>query len=225
MHSKNQVTLQLPEKVKILGISGSPRKSGNSEILLRRALDGARELGADVELLRVADKQINACNGCEACRDTGKCPIDDDMQAIYGKLLEANGIIFATPVYFWGMTGQLKSFIDRTYALAFPEIRLRGKVGGVIVVAGRTAVTLTSVPLYLYFSANHMLAGDYVHGFADQKGGIKKDKHAMKAALELGKQVVSLIRKGFEFPGEYDVPIYRYVARKYDIPISIVDQT
>ena len=225
MHSKNQVTLQLPEKVKILGISGSPRKRGNSEILLRRALDGARELGADVELLRVADKQINACNGCEACRDTGKCPLDDDMQAIYGKLLEANGIIFATPVYFWGMTGQLKSFIDRTYALAFPEIRLRGKVGGIIVVAGRTAPTLVAAQFYIYFSASHMLAGDFVHGFAQKKGGIRKDRHAMQAAWELGKQVVLLARTGFEFPREYDVPIYRYVAREYGISVPPTDQS
>jgi len=211
--------------VKVLGISGSPRKGGNTEILLRQALDGATEAGADVEFLRVADHEINPCDGCWACQETGKCHIDDDMQLVYGKLLEANGIIFATPVYWFGMTGQLKILIDRTFALAFPEARLRNKVGGVIVVAGRTAVTLTSALFYVYFSANHMLAADYLHGFADQKGGIRKDKHAMKAAWELGKQVVLLIRRGFEFPREYDVPIYRYVAREYGIPISAIDQS
>jgi len=122
------------------------------------------------------------------------------------------------------MTGQLKIFMDRTYALTSPEIRLRDKVGGVIVVAGRTAPTLTSALFYIYFSANHMLAGDYVHGFAEKKGGIRKDKHAMQAAWELGRQIVLLARTRFEFPREYNVPIYRYVDREYGIPISPSDQ-
>ena len=209
--------------MKILGISGSPRKRGNTEILLRQALEAATEAGASVELLRAADYRIKPCDGCWGCQETGHCHIDDDMQPIYVKMLEASGIIFATPVYWFGMTGLLKVLIDRTNALAFPESRLHDKVGGIIVVAGRTAATLTSAQFYVYFSANHMLPGDYVHGYADRKGGIRRDKHAMKAASELGRQVVSLIKKGFEFPREYDVPIYRYVARKYDMPISLGD--
>jgi len=86
--------------MKVLAISGSPRKGGNREILLLQALDGARQAEANVEFLRVAEKEINPCDGCNACRETGKCHIEDDMQAIYGKLLEADGIIFATPVFF-----------------------------------------------------------------------------------------------------------------------------
>lgn len=192
--------------------------------MLRQAMDGAAETGAEAEFLRVTDYNIKPCDGCNACMKTGKCRIDDDMQAIYSKLLEANGIIFATPVFLWGMTGQLKSFLDRTYALFFPETRLQNKVGGVIVVAGRTAATLTSAPFYIYFLSNHMLIGDYVQGYADTKGGIKKDKHAMQASWELGKQIVLLARTGFEFPKEYKVPIYRYVMDKYGIPISPIDQ-
>lgn len=210
--------------MKVLAISGSPRKGGNSEILLRLAMDGVREADADVELIRVADKEIEPCNECFKCMERGECIINDDMQEIYGKLLEADGIIFATPVYMYSMTGQLKIFIDRTYALHFPETKLRDKAGGIIVVGGRTAATLTSVLFYLYFVNSHMLAADYVYGYAHEKGGIRKDKHAMKAAWELGKQIVLLARTRFEFPREYKVPIYRYVMEKYGIPITPTDQ-
>jgi len=210
--------------MKVLGISGSPRKGGNTEILLDRTLDAASKAGAEVELVRVSDKNIHHCDGCNACVRTGECRIKDDMQDIYGKLLEADGIVFATPVYVWSMTGQLKIFLDRTYALSFPGSRLANKVGGSIVVAGRQGHQLTQSLFYLYFSAGHMIAADWVNGFAWEKGGIAKDKHALNAASELGKQVVLLIKQGFKFPEEYATSIYRYVPKEYGVPMSPIDQ-
>ncbi|MFC1824585.1 flavodoxin family protein [Thermodesulfobacteriota bacterium] len=210
--------------MKILGISGSPHKGGNTDILLGEALSSANEAGVETELLEIRDRHIKPCDGCLACGKSGRCRIKDDMQHLYRKLLDADGIIFGTPVYFWSMTGMLKVFIDRTIALQFPHRRLANKVGGIIVVASRTGVTSTSSLFYVYFSTNQMFAADYVHGFATAKSGILKDKHAMKSAWELGKQVTSFVKARLKYPAGYAAPIYQVVAEKYGLPISPSEQ-
>lgn len=206
--------------MKVLGILGSPRKGGNTEILLNRTLEAANKSGADVELIRLSDKKISPCNGCNACMMTGDCSIEDDMQDISVKIQEAGGIVFATPVYAWTMTGQMKVFLDRTYALSFKRENMAGKVGGSIVVGGRQGHQLTQSLFYMYFSAAHWIAADWVNGFAWGKGEILKDKHAMQAAHELGEQIVLLIKQGFKFPEKYDQPIYRHVVKEYKISLN-----
>ena len=91
------------EMTKVLGVSCSPRKGGNTEILLQQALAGAGERGAETELVTIFDKEIKPCDGCYACQKTGKCHIKDDMQSIYDRLLAADGIIWGTPVYYFGV--------------------------------------------------------------------------------------------------------------------------
>jgi multimeric flavodoxin WrbA len=102
----------------ILAILGSSRKGGNTEILLNIALKEAKRNGAQVSRVALRDKSIAPCNGCLKCHKSGKCVIKDDMQEIYQGMLAADGILWATPVYFWSMTGQTKTVMDRTYALA-----------------------------------------------------------------------------------------------------------
>ena len=204
--------------MKVLAVSGSPRKGGNTDILLGEALAGVVEMGAAVESLAVRDMNITQCDGCESCRRTGRCHIDDEMEMAYTKLLGADGIIFGTPVFLWSMTGQLKTFLERMSA-----IQLTNKVGGVITVARRTAAMSTASQFYLLFSMMHMLAADWVIGYAGEKGAIRKDKHAMKAARHLGRQVVLLAQKGFQYPEEYPLPLYRYVTKEYGIPSCPTD--
>ena len=83
--------------MKILAVSGSPRKDGNTVILLNEALKGAQQEGAETELCSVSGKTIASCDACISCRKTGRCHINDDMQELYSKLLEADGIIMGTP--------------------------------------------------------------------------------------------------------------------------------
>ena len=120
--------------MKILGLSFSPRVRGNTEILLEAVLSSARRLKAETELYSVAGKEIHPCDGCASCWDTGKCHIKDDMQVVYRKMQEADGIIFGTPVYFYNMTAQGKTVIDRTFALGRSKKGLANKVGGIVVV-------------------------------------------------------------------------------------------
>lgn len=97
----------------VLGVLGSPRQGGNSEMLLDAALEGARSTGAEVEKVVLSKLHVQPCTACEGCADGVQCVLDDDMQPLYKKLEEADVIILASPVYFYGVTAQMKAFIDR----------------------------------------------------------------------------------------------------------------
>ncbi len=204
--------------MKILGLSCSPRKSGNTEILVAEALEGARNEGAEVELLSVSGKEIKPCDGCQACIRTSECHINDDMQPIYRALEEADGIIFGTPIYFYGMSAQAKTIMDRTFAIRRPSIKLANKVGGIIAVAGNIGLMDAIKDLYFYIAINHMVAADYVGAYATEKGAIRDNEQAMKMSWELGREMVQLVNKKFEFPEEFQrLRLSAVVAEKYGL--------
>ena len=102
---------------KVLILSGSPRKGGNSDTLCDRFMQGAVEAGHDVEKIRVAEKKIGFCSGCYYCQKSGGvCAKKDDMPEILQKMIDADVIVFASPVYFYSIDAQLKALIDRTVA-------------------------------------------------------------------------------------------------------------
>jgi len=116
--------------VKILGVMGSPRIGGNTDVLMDRALAGAKDAGADVEKIVLDRLDINPCRDCEGCEADGQCAQADDMIPLYDKILQADGLILGTPIYWWGPTAQMKAFIDRWYALVHEPAnvqRLRDK--------------------------------------------------------------------------------------------------
>lgn len=102
---------------KVLVLSSSPRKGGNSDLLCDQFTSGAKESGNDVEKIFLKDKKINYCTGCGGCIDRkGKCSQKDDMNEVLDKMVEADVIVMATPVYFYTMCAQMKTLIDRTCA-------------------------------------------------------------------------------------------------------------
>lgn len=101
---------------KVLILSGSPRKNGNSDLLCDEFMKGALEAGHAVEKIRVAEKNIGFCQGCYACAGTGICAIKDDMAEIMEKIIAAEVLVLASPVYFYSIDAQLKALIDRTVA-------------------------------------------------------------------------------------------------------------
>lgn len=101
---------------KVLILSGSPRKCGNSDILCDEFAKGARESGHEVEKIRVAEKNIGYCMACYACKNGGVCAIKDDMAEILQKMIDADVLLLASPVYFYSIDAQLKALIDRTVA-------------------------------------------------------------------------------------------------------------
>ncbi|MDE6758246.1 MAG: flavodoxin family protein [Clostridia bacterium] len=102
--------------MKIVVLTGSPRKGGNTDILAQSFADGAK-LNNDVEIIDVCNRNVNPCIGCNSCflRDGNKCFQNDDMQEIYAKLSAADMLVVASPVYFYGISAQLKSVIDRLH--------------------------------------------------------------------------------------------------------------
>jgi multimeric flavodoxin WrbA len=189
--------------MKLLGLSFSPRKEGNTELLLEKAFDGAVRQGAETELYRVAEKNIQPCDGCGACFKAGECHIKDDMPALCDKMMEAEGIIFGTPVYFYNMTAQGKGVIDRTIALGRPGRSLANKVGGIIVVGGSLGLIDAVKDLYFYMVTRQMLPANFVAAYAANAGDVKKLQKCMIAAEDLGKQMVKIAKKKFTYPEEF----------------------
>lgn len=116
-------------KKNILILSTSPRKGGNSDTLADEFTRGARDAGHDAEKISLAGKTIGFCRGCLACQKTERCVIQDDVNAIVQKMLSADVLVFATPIYFYEMSGQMKTLLDRSNPLfpadyAFREICL-----------------------------------------------------------------------------------------------------
>lgn len=99
--------------MKILAISCSPRRGGNSDVLCGQFLKGAMERGHEAEKIRLAEKRLTPCAACYGCMKTGECVKKDALPEIREKLLAADGIVLATPVYFYSMAAQMKILIDR----------------------------------------------------------------------------------------------------------------
>ncbi len=180
--------------MKILGIVGSPRKNSNTEIIINEAMEGAKGAGAEVEILNIAEMDISPCRGCAFCLEGGECIISDDMQYVYPKLISADGIFIGTPVYFWNVSGQVKILIDRTYALMLHR-KLRGKVGGIAVVANRAGCGNAYSSLNDYFALMRMTLAGGVIGYADEPGEIRNDIEAMSQARAAGKAMVGAIQR------------------------------
>ena len=110
---------------KVLVISTSPRKGGNSDTLADAFAQGAREAGHTVEKITLYDKTIGFCKGCLTCVRTQHCTIHDDAEQIVHKMLTADVIAFATPIYYYGMCGQMKTLLDRSNPLYSSDYRFR----------------------------------------------------------------------------------------------------
>jgi multimeric flavodoxin WrbA len=201
--------------MKILGLSCSPRKQGNTEILLGEALKGAQQEGAEIELYSVRGKDIRPCDGCQTCYKTGGCHIKDDMQHLYDKLLASDGIIYGSPVYFYSLTAQAKTILDRTIALTRPERSLANKVGGVVVTAGSLGIANALKDLYFYMVTWQMLPANFVAAYSSGKGNVIRMEKVMKAAFELGQQMVKIAERKFEYPPQFGRSISAYGTHTY----------
>jgi multimeric flavodoxin WrbA len=193
--------------MKTLGLSCSPRKSGNTVILLEEALSGAQQEGAETELFSVSRKDIRPCDGCWTCHQTGKCHIEDDMQPLYAKMVESDGIIFGTPVYYYSMTGQAKIILDRMIAL---EGKLANKIGGLIIVAGSLGIITPAKDIYFTMVMKKMVPANLVAVYGFGKGDVREMKRGIQAAHNLGREMVQIAAKKFEYPAEFTRSFFAY---------------
>jgi multimeric flavodoxin WrbA len=189
--------------MKVLGIFGSPRKGGNTELLLEELLKGAEKEGASVERLYLSDFTIIPCKECHGCDNTGSCVILDDMEKIYPKLLEADVVILASPIFFYGVTAWAKALIDRSqalwarkYLLKDPSFGREGKKRkGFFISVGATKgqkVFEGSILTVKYFFdvLNAKYVGQLLFKGVEAKGDILKHPEALQQAFEAGRRLV-----------------------------------
>ena len=185
--------------MKIIGIVGSARKGGNTEALTKIALDEIQKEGIETELITLADKEIKPCDACQSCRQTGECHIKDDLPPILKKMLDADGIILATPVYFGSATPQIKALIDRSgYSTRSKGRPFENKVGGPMVVARRAGQNFTYAQLMFFFMITGMIVPGSTYwniAFGREKGEVAKDEEGIQTARNFGKKLAWLAKK------------------------------
>ena len=191
--------------MKVLGIVCSPRRKGNTEILMREALRAVEEAGGETQLCLLSEMNVQPCDACGACREAGECKIEDDMQRIYEYLLAADGVIFGTPVYFVNVSAQAKAVIDRTYSLARSH-KLRGKVAAALVAVRRVGGGQVLAFLFSYFNVHRMVIAGGGIGYGWKKGDVERGNGgspiftALEEAQAVGKSVVRMIENLRQIP-------------------------
>jgi len=188
--------------LKVLGLMGSPRVKGNTDILLDEALRGAESRGADIEKLVVDKLKISPCREYYGCLKNGDCVIRDDMDDIYPKLLEADVVIVASPMFFYSLTAQIKVLIDRCQALWARRYVLKqnppgsGRKGafiGVGATKGKQLFDGSKLTLKYFFEAIGVnYADELLVSGVDKRGEIKDHPAALQDALELGKRLAQV---------------------------------
>ena len=182
--------------MKVVGIVGSTRRRGNTETLTRIALDEIKKEGLETELISLAEKRIEPCDGCRSCSKTGKCHIKDDFDSVFTKMKEAEGIILSTPVYYGAATPQIASLISRFYATRGKP--LKNKVGGPIAVARRAGHNFTFAQLMFFFMISEMIVPGSSYwniAFGRSKGDVLKDEEGINTIKNFGHNMVWLLKK------------------------------
>jgi len=180
---------------RILAVVGSPRKNGNTHILVSKITEGARAEGALVDELFLGDLTIRECDGCHVCWEGKDCNKNDDMLAIYPKIIQSDVIIFGTPVYWYGPTALMKAFIDRFVYFNCPENRekIRGK-SAIIAVPFEEKDPEMAKPVVEFFQKcldylQVNLVDKIIVPGVSAKGEIRRNAELLQEAYELGRSL------------------------------------
>lgn len=188
--------------MRVLGISGSPRNGGNTEILIHKALTTLADEGIETEFLSLADRPIRPCVGCRGCfaSETIRCVQKDPaFEGIIERFMEADGILLGSPVYFGSATPQIMTLIDRVGYVArrHPQL-LRRKVGAAIVVARRAGQNFTFAQLNYFFLISEMIVPGSTYwniAFGREKGEVENDAEGISTIVTLAQNMAWLLKK------------------------------
>jgi multimeric flavodoxin WrbA len=187
--------------VKVLGIAGSPRRDGNTDLLLAEFMKGTASKGAETKTIYLNQLHITPCQHCDSCLKEGKCRVQDDMQKIYEELELADVIVLASPVQFSGPPSAVKAMIDRCqclwarkYLLKIPPLsRERQRKGFLISVGGTRMKDMFEPTLQIVKTWFHVLeidyTGDLLFSKVDEKGAILKQTESIQKAFAAGQKL------------------------------------
>jgi multimeric flavodoxin WrbA len=189
--------------VKVLAINGSPRKKGNTQIMIDAAVEELRHDRIDVETIAVTDYDIRPCTGCDVCsKKPWTCPIADAAIPVLKKMVASDGIILGSPVYCGGVTAQLKALLDRS-VIPYQKAELKDKVGGALTVGGAKngGQELTLMQMNAFFLMHDMVVasseGGNYGGMAtgNDRGDVRVDEEGMKKAKAVGTRMAHLLKR------------------------------
>jgi multimeric flavodoxin WrbA len=188
--------------MRVLGISGSPRRGGNTDILIDTALEVLAAEGVETEFLSLADRPIKPCVGCRGCfaADTIRCVQEDPaFEGVLEKFAAADGILIGSPVYFGSATPQIMAMLDRVGYVArkHPQL-LRRKVGAAIVVARRAGQNFTFAQLNYFFLISEMIVPGATYwnvAFGREKGEVRNDAEGMETLRNVAKNMAWLLKQ------------------------------
>jgi multimeric flavodoxin WrbA len=184
--------------MKVLGISGSMRKKGNTAELVGVILGRCEELGVRTEFISLAGRKILPCIGCEKCREKKWCVIEnDDWSDIVQKIMECDVLVIGSPTYYFDVCGQLKNFIDRTYSL-YHDRKLAGKKGVAVAVHANKGASRTIQTLEGFLSTHEFSSLGSVKGTGYNEGDVLNDAEAVGRAQKIGDKIVRLLKPRYD---------------------------
>jgi multimeric flavodoxin WrbA len=187
------------KRPKVVAFNGSPRKDGNTSILIRRILDELENEGIETELVQVGGQMIRGCTDCRRCfenRDR-RCVFDDDIvNDCIGKMVDADGIILASPVYFLDVTSEMKALIDRAGVVARANDGPFRRKAAIAAAAVRRSGANHTIDTLLHFMlySGMIIPGAPVIGIGRDIGDVRKDEEGMARAKEAGKNMAWLLK-------------------------------
>lgn len=181
---------------KLLGIIGSPRKNGNTHVLVSRVLDGARDAGASAEAILLGELNIEECDGCHACwKKNHVCSKHDDMTTLYRKIVECDSLVFGTPVYWYGPTAIMKCFIDRFvyFNCSANRSKIRDKTSAIVVPFEDTTLETASPVVDFFDKSLNYLEMTFAEAIlvpgVTKRGEVRSQKQVMDRCYALGKRL------------------------------------
>ena len=194
--------------VKLCAIFGSPRRKGNTSLLLRKAIEGARDAGAEVTEIVLRDKKLSPCLEIYGCKEAGKCVIKDDFHEIVGQMLESNGVMLASPIFFYSVSAHTKILIDRCQSLWMKKYYIEKtdrknwipKRKGLFISLGATnGKKLFDGPLltvkYFFDVLDMTLHKSLLYRGIDLEGEINEYPEHLEEAYEAGRDLVKAIKE------------------------------
>jgi len=181
--------------MKVLGLSGSMRKEGNTAQLIKVILQRCEDAGIKTEFVSLAGKKIMPCLGCEKCKVEKWCINEaDDWNAVVKKVLNCDVLVIGSPTYYYDVCGQLKNFIDRTYSL-YHDRKLAGRKGVAVAVQASSGADRTIQTIEGFLSAHEFSSLGWVKGSGYHEGAVLDDGEAVAKAQKIGDKIVRLVKK------------------------------
>ncbi len=185
--------------MKVLGFNGSPRKDGNTGILIHKVFQELEKEGIETELVQLSHKTIHGCIACYKClkNKDQRCAVNDDAANDYiEKMSQAQGIVLGSPVYFMDVTPEIKALIDRTGFVSRSNGGMfRNKVGSLVAAARRTGAVHTLDTMSHFFLSMEMIIAGRAIGVGRDKGDVEKDEEGLMLANSLGQRMAWLLKK------------------------------